>query len=497
MLTIPQILLVVFIAWHYALRCGYISDDHAAIEQRVDIIPDTEKNPTKEPYWIKVFNDGLVMYFMTRMMWKLGCRKIPAAWHAVVLGIHILNVYFMIKVLTPLIGFESAKIAGLLWGVHPMLNQNVVWISGRPYTVATCMVLVAMLYWNQPFIVLPLYLLAVITNISIIFVPVLIKLFHPSWQANVYIVFMLIGGVFVAWKFKRRFESSLVLDRENFKFKRRRLNALARIYNYYVSALTIPDKMGWYHEAGFRYNERWEKFNYQAVLGYLFLFWLTTKGAFGWWFILGILPNANLYATNSFVQDRYLYFGSIAFAALVAPMFLTHPVLLIATVSIFGSISYRYSRQLKDDESTYRENWRNHPKSDYAINNLSYFLIQQHRYEEARSIIMRGLDISNGNKMLWYNLGVTWAATGNFRNDEGRFRFLRAVDCWKQCLALEPRWAKPAEDLKKLLQLLVDNKVITMDASQAASTTPVVEGPATVEGTNGRDKIEEARVASS
>jgi tetratricopeptide (TPR) repeat protein len=126
-----------------------------------------------------------------------------------------------------------------------------------------------------------------------------------------------------------------------------------------------------------------------------------------------------------------------------------------------------------NDEKLYRENWRNHPKSDYAINNLAFFLIQQYRYEEARAIIKRGLDISNQNKLLWYNLGITWAAQGHLQSQEGKFRFLRAMDCWKMALNLEPRWAKPREDLEKLTRFLLENKVLTTKKEEAANSSPI------------------------
>jgi Tfp pilus assembly protein PilF len=140
-------------------------------------------------------------------------------------------------------------------------------------------------------------------------------------------------------------------------------------------------------------------------------------------------------------------------------------------MSFYITRAYMYSRHLINDEEMYRENWRNHPNSDYAINNLSYFLIQQQRFDEARVVIMRGLAIDKTNKMLWYNLGVSWAAQGHFNNDEGKFRFLRALDCWKTALQIEPRWNRPAEDLKKLVKILVENKVLTLDQKEAADPT--------------------------
>ena len=76
-INIELILWVVFGCWHYSLFCGYISDDHAAVAQRKDIIPDDEKKDRGESFWVKRFNDGIVMFYMNQILWKLGCRNIP------------------------------------------------------------------------------------------------------------------------------------------------------------------------------------------------------------------------------------------------------------------------------------------------------------------------------------------------------------------------------------------------------------------------------------
>ena len=477
-LNIQIVLAIVFIAWHYALRCGFISDDHAVVAQRIDIIPDAERNPTKEPYWIKVFNDGIVMYFINAVMTKLGLRRIPLAWHTLCLGLHLLNCYLLHLVLTPIIGLEMSLVATLLWGINPMLNQCTVWVSGRPYLIATMFALVIMLNWHQPIIVLPLFILGVITNVSIGLLPIMLKILHPGWQTTVYLIFMITGGTaWIVWKFNKRFSAALVLDRDNFRFTKRRFNTIVRIISYYVWGMFVPTKMGWYHQAGFRYNEKWEKFNVWTLISWVIAVTLIQQGFAGWWLILGVLPNANMFATNSFVQDRYVYWGGVGLAIIMAPIVMSHPMILPIAVTFYVTRSYMYSRQMVDDESMYRENWRNHPQSDYAINNLSFFLIKQMRFEEARVVIMRGLVINQSNKMLWYNLGVTWAATGHLGNDEGKFRFLKAIDCWKQALNIEPRWTKPAQDLQKMMKFLVDNKVLTIDKGESAAGMPTIEIP--------------------
>lgn len=472
------VLIWIFVVWHYALRCGFLSDDHSVLAQRKDIIPDGEKYPVKKPYWVDVFDQGIILFYLNWLFTKLRIRKYPFFWHLLSLAIHLANCWLLYLLLMPVIGADLAMMTVFIWAVNPMLNQNVVWISGRPYTIAALLCLTAMLNWNNPFIFLPLYALAVITNISIFFVPVLVKMMHPSWQANFYLISIFLMAIqFIAWKFKMRFSKALVIDRENFKWHRRRINNLVRVYAYYVWTLFVPVRMGWYHQAGFRYNNKWDKFNIWTLCGYIIVFLLIRQGFFGWWFLLGLLPNMNVYVTNSFLQDRYLYFGSIGLAAIMAPLLYHCPMLTIMALTFYGARAYMFSRQMYNDETMYRENWRNHPNSDYAVNNLSFFLIQQKRFDEARVIILRALTFARDNKMLWYNLGVTWAAQGNLGSDEGKFRFLRAVDAWKMCLQIEPRWRKPAEDLEKLITFLMENKVITLNKDDANPNLPQIDIP--------------------
>lgn len=492
-LSIEIILLVVFATWHYSLFCGYISDDHRAVADRMDIVPDDEKVDRNESFWVKRFNDGIVMFYMNKAFWKMGFKNWPFPWHLFSLIIHIANTYLLYLFLYPIIGQDRAVMACGFWAVNPMLNQNVVWISGRPYILGAFLTLIALNLYQSPLVFVPYYLLAVVTNISIFFAPVLLWTLHPTdWQSRVYIMSMvLVAFPFLIWKFQKRFTNkALVIDRDNFRFKARKFNTFARIVFYYIFCLFVPTKMGWYHEAGFRYNEKWEKFNYLTLIGYIIIGYLIFYFKFpGWLFLLTLLPNSNLYATNSFVQDRYLYFCSIGIAVIVSSFTAQYPILFYCLMTFYATRAYSYSRHLKNDELLYRENWRNHAKSDYAVNNLSFFLIQQRRYDESRVVIERGLAINRMNKMLWYNLGITYAAQGNFANDEGKLKFIRALDCWKMALQIEPRWAKPANDLKRLIKILLDNKVLTLNPADGVNnisvTLPSVSGmQEIIHGTN-------------
>jgi len=477
-LNIWWVLAITAGTWCYVLKCGFVSDDHAVIAERKDIIPDHEKNPKSENHWVKVFNDGIVMFYLNRAVRKVFGNK-PFGWHLLSYCIHLINTFLFYKVALMFVSNDAALCATLIWAVNPMQNQIAGWCSGRPYGIAAMMALACMLLWQYPVVVVPLYVLGVITSVSIGFLPVILMLAHPgTWQGSAYIGALILAVPFVLWKFQKRFSvNALVMDRKNFHFRMRRFNNIVRIYMYYLASLFFPVTMGWYHDAGFAYNEKWDGFNVWALAGYATVIYITSQGALGAWFLLGILPQANIFATNSYVQDRYLYFGSMGLAILMAPLCVQYPVLFVAIVAIYASKSYTYSRHMINDEHLYRENWRNHPQATYAINNLSFFLISQRRYEEARAYIDRGLAIDKDNKLLWYNLGVTWAATGHFQNQEGIQRFFRAMECWKRALQIEPRWKKPMEDLQKLVKVLVDNKIVTLDKNQAMPGMPAIHAP--------------------
>jgi hypothetical protein len=60
------------------------------------------------------------------------------------------------------------------------------------------------------------------------------------------------------------------------------------------------------------------------------------------------------------------------------------------------------------------------------------------------------------------------------------------------CLQIEPRWTKPAEDLKKLIALLVEHKVLTLEKNESAphglsvSVPNIIGMKETLEGNHGK-----------
>lgn len=475
-INIYWVLGITALTWHYVLFCGFISDDHAVIEKRKDIVPDGEKKESTEPKLIKIFNDGIVMYYLNIVIVKLFGSK-PFFWHLLSYSLHILNTFLVYKAFS-FLGEYNALCIALLWGVHPMNNQVAGWCSGRPYAIAVAFALTGLILWQYPLAVAPLYFLSVLTNFACGMLPVILKFIHPgTWQGNVYIGVLFLAIPFVAWKFSKRFAiNALVMDRKNFHWRMRRLNNIARVYVYYIVQFLFPTKMGWYHQDGFCYNEKWDGFNVWALVGYISVFFLV-QNPFGLLFLLGMLPYVNILATNSYIQDRYLYFGGIGLSIILTPLLLKHPIIFVIIVTLYCYKSYSYSRRMLNDETLYMENIRNHPKSDYAVNNYGFFLIQARKYEEARSMLQHGLEINKDNKLIWYNIGVTWAASGSLNSEEGIQRFFRAMECFKRALQIEPRWKKPMEDIQKVVKVLVDNKILTLDKNQAIPNMPAIHTP--------------------
>ena len=156
-IDINIVLAIVAFTWHYALFCGYISDDHATVAERKDIIPDAEKVDRGESFWVKRFNDGIVMFYFTAFGQWLGMRSVPFFWHLISLGLHLCNTYLLYVFLIPLFGYDVALYASCFWAINPMLNQNVVWISGRPYLLGVLFSLIAMIGWQDPLCFLSFY----------------------------------------------------------------------------------------------------------------------------------------------------------------------------------------------------------------------------------------------------------------------------------------------------------------------------------------------------
>ena len=93
-LNIYWVLGITALTWHYVLFCGFVSDDHAGIAARKDIIPDAEKVDRGEKYWVKVFNDGVVVYYLNNIVKKITGIN-PFGWHLLSLIIHLVNTFLV------------------------------------------------------------------------------------------------------------------------------------------------------------------------------------------------------------------------------------------------------------------------------------------------------------------------------------------------------------------------------------------------------------------
>jgi len=80
-------------------------------------------------------------------------------------------------------------------------------------------------------------------------------------------------------------------------------------------------------------------------------------------------------------------------------------------------------------------------------------------------VVERGLTINPNNKMLWYNLGITYTAQGHFANEEGKLKLIRAIQAFNKCLKIEPRWEKPMKDLQKIIPKMIEMGVLVPNTS--------------------------------
>ena len=124
--------------------------------------------------------------------------------------------------------------------------------------------------------------------------------------------------------------------------------------------------------------------------------WATLKRqAWFWlgWFLLALLPTANLLRQEAHFDERYVFlasFGVFAMAARITSMYLDVPPVrrylgppATALVVLYAVISFQRSSYFHDDIGFSRQWLRTNPESVNAHYNLAYALAKQGRTEEA------------------------------------------------------------------------------------------------------------------
>jgi tetratricopeptide (TPR) repeat protein len=160
-----------------ALAAGFCYDDEFVILRNPTIQRWTTLSQVfTQPYWQTAVNEYLWRPFTSLTFGLNWLLTGGASWafHAVNIGIHLLNVFLLFRLLRRRLpdGFWVPWIC-LLWAVHPLLTEDVVYTAGRADLMAACFVFLGLLARN-PWLRGGLFLLGLLSKENALILPLLV-----------------------------------------------------------------------------------------------------------------------------------------------------------------------------------------------------------------------------------------------------------------------------------------------------------------------------------
>lgn len=299
--------------------------------------------------------------------------------------LHAANSVLVFVVLNRLIAIKNAALlTAVLFAVHPLNVESVVWISERKNLLASFFSLLSFFYYIQfaknkesfdkkrYFLSFLFFLCGLLSkSIAVVFPAVMIWadlcLFQRGWKLKEKVPFFLLSlaVVFLTLVFEGQKAGALV----SYAGGNIWINVLytLRVYGDYVLSIFFPIKLSpYYHYIYLDLESVKTLICYIAVPGIIYWSIRSWKErpliAFGvGWFVLWLAPVSNLIPLNTLRQDRYLYLPAIAILAFFASVicssrflnqrkFFFYALVFVVGVSFTG-VTLKYMKVFKGGNS--------------------------------------------------------------------------------------------------------------------------------------------------
>jgi len=222
------------------------------------------------------------------------------------------------------------------------------------------------------------------------------------------------------------------------------------------------------------------------------------------WFILALLPTANLLRQEAHYDERYVFLASLAVFAIVARMASTtqprrYLALAGATLLAYAGVSFHRSTFFHDDVSFSRQWIRTNPESVNAHYNLAFTLAKQGRAEESAAEYTEALRIRPDYAYAHCNLANALAALGRLDEAMGHYRealrlnpdypdahknfgvalgqkgqFVEAIRQFREVLRLNPNSAAAHNDIGAALASQSQYRQAALEFSEALRLDPTL-----------------------
>lgn len=380
--------IIVWSTYWYALRCGFVSDDHQGIGEYNGKLQGLEYGMISR--WVR-YNLAGGNYPSKHKLpdgKSVPMGKLPSGHH--IFNIVILNALILLgyNFLSGLFGSKVAFITLALFTVSPIGTQCIAWCSGLGYPLCLFWIFVILNYVQTfDFGVLSFIgiILLCIMSINALFVAmalpaILLLLGHHEFAFSALIVSIVMGLRIVRHTIKIRTDEFKKQDMGNLtKFSPRRFIMAIKTLMYYFEFVVWPNRLGLYHEWGNKNPDELERQDARflkglvAVGGLVAIAFLTPHFAvkFGiLWFFAFIFIFLNWITIQQFVTERYLWIPSIGFYLIVAFTLQGHENLLYLIGGILICRTWVHLPTYDDELRFYLSNTWNYQNAETALANL-------------------------------------------------------------------------------------------------------------------------------
>ena len=442
-LTFPHalpVLLISFFVWatyHYTLKCGFVSDDHAGINEYDGKLQGFEYGMLWRwaRYWVVGGNFPSQHKYPDGKVIPQG--KLPVRHHflsVLIFNLTCVTTYFA---LVPILGQKISLMAVGILIVHPCSTQGVAWISGLAYPLS--------LFWISATVLLLQYFYAHSTlNNAIWVLPVFCLI---QWLA-IHAIFATTGMLWALllflgyWQFAiLGFAISLVMCFDQVRktvsfrveeFKKQHMEASTvlnfgkpvvamKTFWYYLCHAAAPVSMGLYHVWGFHYEKDLERRDGLFWKGFLFLcgvafIFFNTDLAYLklgiLWFLIFSTGFWNWVTAQQFVTERYIFVANLGLGMVIAGLTQNHPWVYTLIFGIYLAKTWDYLPTYDNELRFYQSNNWNFQKSEVAMGNLGVTYTRMGLEDTAKDTWMVATHLNPDYDVPWVNIFYQFRSKG-------------------------------------------------------------------------------------
>jgi len=437
------------------------------------------------------------LYFLIYKVWGLN----PLFFHLLGVLFHlgtVLTIYILLSFLyTPFLGLITA----LLFSVHPILSETVVWISGNTHAQYTFFALLSFLFyvlarsrdWFKKYYLISLicFLLALLTTEKSAIFALIILFFEISrgklsknWKKT--LPFFILSGIWAFFIFSGSVLSKRMIALESQHYQEGGLhNPLTQIPTSLASYLQLifwPNKLTLYHSEMVFSKLQFLLMALATIilLGAIIYSFINKKYRFYFFwlsfFIIALLPMLTPFKIAWLVAERYVYLGSLGIFVVVAkgieklvkmksfkkPIY----VLFALIIVVFSIITIRRNMDWKNQDSLWLAAAKTSPLSSQNHNNLGDLYGRRGDFERAAEEFKRAIELKPGYADAYHNLANIYQQVGKreeaIENYQKAFQF--NPNLWQSHLNLaaiyhsENNIEKVKQELEMVLKINPDNE---------------------------------------